>query len=124
MNTDEMYGNRSLYAIVYITVRRRIAFPLYLRNQSIQGYRNDTFAIECYSEAEVSWYIGMTSALSRYLTLLYVDYISLVNDGYINSVDGGDNLEFTPAVVPVRDSIDGKIFGEVEIRETYIDKEF
>lgn len=124
MNTDEMYGNHPLYAIVYITIRRKIAFPLYLRNQRIKGYRDDVFAIECYSEAEVSWYKGMTAALTCYLTLLYIDYTDLVNDGYINSVDGGGNLEFTPDNTPIREGIDGKVFGEVEIRETYIDKEF
>lgn len=124
MNTDIMYGNTPIYAYVRIGVRRKIAFPLYLRRQRIQGYRNDVFRIECYSEAEVSWYKELCAELSRWLVLLEVEYVELLNDGYIDYVDGGGNLEFTPDTVPVREHIDGKEFGGYEIRETYLDKEF
>ena len=70
MNTDEMYGNKPLYAYVNIGIRRKIAFPLYLRRQRIQGKLHDLFRIECYSEEEVSWYIQMCNRLSHWLVLL------------------------------------------------------
>lgn len=124
MNTDEMYGNRPLYAYVYISIRRKIAFPLYLRRQRMQGKLHDMFRIECYSEEEVSWYIQMCARLTHWLVLLYIDYIDPIKDGYINVIDGGGNLEFTPDTTTVREQIDGKIFGESEIREVYQDKVF
>ena len=40
------------------------------------------------------------------------------------TADSGDNLEYTPDNTEVRESIDGKEFGLIEIRETYIDIEF
>lgn len=124
MNTDIMYGNTPLYAYVNIGIRRQIAFPLYLRRQRIQGYRDDVFRIECYSEAEVSWYIQMCARMKRWLVLLEVEYVEQLNDGYVDSIDGGGNLEFTPDNTPVREGIDGKEFGVREIREYYIDIEF
>lgn len=119
MNTDTMYGNKPLYAYVYISIRRKVAFPLYLRRQRQQGYLHDIFRIECYSEAEVSWYRQMCARMSHWLVLLHIDYVELINDGYIENIDGGGNLEFTPDSVPVREGIDGKVFGESIIRETY-----
>lgn len=124
MNTDIMYGNAPLYAYVYIGIRRQVAFPLYLRRQRIQGYLHDVFRIECYSEAEVSWYRQMCARMKHWLVLLQIDYIELIDDGYIENIDGGGNLEATPDTFPVREGIDGKFFGENAIRETYIDKEF
>lgn len=124
MNTDTMYGNAALYAYVNIGIRRRVAFPLYRRRQRIQGYRNDVFRIECYSEEEVSWYRQMCVRMKRWLVLLEIEYIDQIKDGYIDYIDGGGNLEFTPDDTSVRESIDGKEFGVVGIRETYIDKEF
>lgn len=124
MNTDIMYGNAPLYAYVYIGTRRQVAFPLYLRRQRIQGYLHDVFRIECYSEAEVSWYRQMCARMKHWLVLLQIDYIELIDDGYIENIDGGGNLEATPDTFPVREGIDGKFFGEDVIRETYIDKEF
>lgn len=124
MNTDIMYGNAPLYAYVYIGIRRQVAFPLYLRRQRIQGYLHDVFRIECYSEAEVSWYRQMCARMKHWLVLLQIDYIELIDDGYIENIDGGGNLEATPNTFPVREGIDGKFFGENVIRETYIDKEF
>lgn len=124
MNTDIMYGNAPLYAYVYIGIRRQVAFPLYLRRQRIQGYLHDVFRIECYSEAEVSWYRQMCARMKHWLVLLQIDYIELIDDGYIENLDGGGNLEATPDTFPVREGIDGKFFGENVIRETYIDKEF
>ena len=124
MNTDIMYGNAPLYAYVYIGIRRQVAFPLYLRRQRIQGYLHDVFRIECYSEAEVSWYRQMCASMQHWLVLLQIDYIELIDDGYIEDIDGGGNLEATPDTFPVREGIDGKFFGEEVIRETYIDKEF
>ncbi len=124
MNTDIMYGNAPLYAYVYIGIRRQVAFPLYLRRQRIQGYLHDVFRIECYSEAEVSWYRQMCARMKHWLVLLQIDYIELIDDGYIENIDGGGNLEATPDTFPVREGIDGKFFGENVIRETYIDKEF
>lgn len=124
MNTDIMYGDAPLYAYVYIGIRRRIAFPLFRRRQRIQGYLGDTFRIECYSEEEVSWYIQMCARLGHWLVLLEVVYLKHLRDGYIDSIDGGGNLEFTPDNTDVLEWIDGKIFGETEIREVYIDKEF
>lgn len=124
MNTDIMYGNAPLYAYVYIGIRRQVAFPLYLRRQRIQGYLHDVFRIECYSEAEVSWYRQMCARMKHWLVLLQIDYIELIDDGYIENIDGGGNLEATPDTFPVREGIDGKFFGEDVIRETYIDKEF
>lgn len=124
MNTDIMYGNAPLYAYVYIGIRRQVAFPLYLRRQRIQGYLHDVFRIECYSEAEVSWYRQMCARMKHWLVLLQIDYIELIDDGYIENIDGGGNLEATPDTFPVREGIDGKLFGEDVIRETYIDKEF
>ena len=124
MNTDIMYGNKPLYAYVYISIRRKVAFPLYLRRQRQQGYLHDIFRIECYSEAEVSWYRQMCSRMSHWLVLLQIEYIELINDGYIEGIDGGGNLEAIPGTFPVREGIEGKLFGEDEIRETYIDKEF
>ena len=119
MNTDTMYGNKTLYAYVYISIRRKVAFPLYLRRQRQQGYLHDIFRIECYSEAEVSWYRQMCSRMSHWLVLLHVDYIELIDDGYIEDIDGGGNLEATPDIFPVREGLDGKFFGETLIRETY-----
>lgn len=119
MNTDTMYGNKPLYAYVYISIRRKVAFPLYLRSQRQQGYLHDKFRIECYSEAEVSWYRQMCARMSRWLVLLHIEYVELINDGYIDNIDGGGNLEATPDVFPVRERIDGKCFGETIIRETY-----
>lgn len=124
MNTDIMYGYKPLYAYVYLGIRRKIAFPLYLRKQHIQGYRDDVFKIECYSEEEVSWYKQMAAAMTRWLVLLEVEYAEWKEDGYIDYIDGGGNLEFTPDTVKVREGIDGKVFGESEIREIYNDKEF
>lgn len=124
MNTDTMYGNKSLYAYVYISIRRKVAFPLYLRRQRQQGYLHDVFRIECYSEAEVSWYRQMCARMSHWLVLLQVDYIELMNDGYIENIDGGDNLDATLNTFSVREGIDGKFFGEIKIREAYTDKEF
>lgn len=124
MNTDIMYGNKPLYAYVYIGIRRKVAFPLYLRRQRQQGYLHDVFRIECYSEAEVSWYNQMCARMSHWLVLLHIDYIEQIEDGYIDSIDGGGNLESTPDNTQVREGIDGKLFGESVIRETYIDKEF
>lgn len=124
MNTDIMYGNKPLYAYVYISIRRRIAFPLFQRRQRIQGYLHDVFRIECYSEAEVSWYVQMCARLAHWLVLLQIEYIKLTEDGYIDYIDGGGNLEFTPDTTQVRERIDGKLFGETEIRESYVDKEF
>lgn len=124
MNTDIMYGNAPLYAYVYIGIRRQVAFPLYLRRQRIQGYLHDVFRIECYSEAEVSWYRQMCARMKHWLVLLQIDYIELIDDGYIEDIDGGGNLEATPDTFPVREGIDGKFFGKNVIRETYIDKEF
>ena len=124
MNTDIMYGNAPLYAYVYIGIRRQVAFPLYLRRQRIQGYLHDVFRIECYSEAEVSWYRQMCARMKHWLVLLQIDYIELIDDGYIENIDGGGNLEATPDTFLVREGIDGKFFGENVIRETYIDKEF
>ena len=124
MNTNIMYGNAPLYAYVYIGIRRQVAFPLYLRRQRIQGYLHDVFRIECYSEAEVSWYRQMCARMKHWLVLLQIDYIELIDDGYIENIDGGGNLEATPDTFPVREGIDGKFFGENVIRETYIDKEF
>lgn len=124
MNTDIMYGDAPLYAYVYIGIRRKVAVPLYERTQSKQGYRNDVFKIECYSEAEVSWYKDLCSRMSHYLVLICVEYLELLNDGYIDSIDGGGNLEFTPDTTSVREHVDGKVFGEVTIREIYQDKEF
>ena len=124
MNTDIMYGNAPLYAYVYIGIRRQVAFPLYLRRQRIQGYLHDVFRIECYSEAEVSWYRQMCARMKHWLVLLQIDYNELIDDGYIENIDGGGNLEATPDTFPVREGIDGKFFGENVIRETYIDKEF
>ena len=124
MNTDIMYGNKPLYAYVYISIRRKVAFPLYLRRQRQQGYLHDVFRIECYSEAEVSWYRQMCARMKHWLVLLQIDYIELIDDGYIENIDGGGNLEATPDTFPVREGIDGKFFGEDVIRETYIDKEF
>lgn len=124
MNTDEMYGNKPLYAYVNIGIRRKIAFPLYLRRQRIQGKLHDLFRIECYSEEEVSWYIQMCNRLSHWLVLLYIDYVDLINDGYVNQIDGGGNLEFTPDNTKVREEVDGKQFGMKEIRGIYQDKEF
>lgn len=124
MNTDIMYGNAPLYAYVYIGIRRRVAFPLYLRRQRIQGYIHDVFRIECYSEAEVSWYRQMCARMKHWLVLLQIDYIELIDDGYTDYIDGGGNLEFTPDTTSVREWVDGKLFGEKIIRETYIDKEF
>lgn len=124
MNTDIMYGNAPLYAYVYIGIRRQVAFPLYLRRQRIQGYLHVVFRIECYSEAEVSWYRQMCARMKHWLVLLQTDYIELIDDGYIENIDGGGNLEATPDTFPVREGIDGKFFGENVIRETYIDKEF
>lgn len=123
MNTDTIYGNKSLYAYVYISIRRKVAFPLYLRRQRQQGYLHDVFRIECYSEAEVSWYQQMCARMSHWLVLLQVDYIELINDGYVENIDGG-NLEITPDTVPIREGIGGKVFGETKIREAYTDKEF
>ena len=123
-NTDTMYGDALLYAYVIISIRRKVAFPLYLRNQHIQGYLHDRFRIECYSEAEVSWYIQMCARLSHWLVLLEVEYQDLVNDGYINKIDGGGNLEFEPSTTEVREEVDGKYFGGVNIREVYKYKEF
>ena len=119
MNTDTMYGNKTLYAYVYISIRRKVAFPLYLRRQRQQGYLHDIFRIECYSEAEVSWYRQMCARMSHWLVLLQIDYIELINDGYIENIDGGGNLEATPDIFPVREGLDGKFFGETLIRETY-----
>lgn len=119
MNTDSMYGNKPLYAYVYISIRRKVAFPLYLRRQRQQGYLHNVFRIECYSEAEVSWYRQMCARMSHWLVLLQIDYIEQINDGYADNIDGGGNLEFTPDSVPVREEIDGKIFGETIIREVY-----
>lgn len=119
MNTDTMYGNKPLYAYVYIGIRRKIAFPLYLRRQRQQGYLHDKFRIECYSEADVSWYRQMCARMSHWLVLLQIDYIELINDGYIENIDGGGNLEATPDIFPVREGLDGKFFGETLIRETY-----
>lgn len=124
MNTDIMYGNRSLYAYLYIGIRRQVAFPLYLRRQRQQGYLHKVFRIECYNEAEVSWYRQMCARMSHWLILLHIDYIELIEDGYIDKIDGGGNLESTPDNTQVREEIDGKLFGERVIRETYIDKEF
>lgn len=124
MNTDTMYGNKPLYAYVNIGIRRQIAFPLYLRRQRVQGYLHDKFRIECYSEAEVSWYIQMCARLSHWLVLLEIEYVKLTEDGYIDGIDGGGNLEFTPDTTTVREEIDGKWFGETDIREVYVDKEF
>ena len=124
MNTDTMYGNKSLYAYVYISIRRKVAFLLYLRRQRQQGYLHDVFRIECYSEAEVSWYRQMCARMSHWLVLLQVDYIELMNDGYIENIDGGDNLDATLNTFSVREGIDGKFFGETKIREAYTDKEF
>lgn len=124
MNTDTMYGNKPLYAYVYISIRRKVAFPLYLRRQRQQGYLHDVFRIECYSEAEVSWYRQMCARMSHWLVLLQVDYIELMNDGYIENIDGGDNLDATLNTFSVREGIDGKFFGETKIREAYTDKEF
>lgn len=119
MNTDTMYGNKPLYAYVYIGIRRKVAFPLYLRNQRQQGYLHDKFRMECYSEAEVSWYLQLCARMSRWLVLLHIDYVELINDGYTDSIDGGGNLEATPDAFPVRERVDGKFFGETVIRETY-----
>lgn len=124
MNTDTMYGNKPLYAYVYISIRRKVAFPLYLRRQRQQGYLHDVFRIECYSEAEVSWYRQMCARMSHWLVLLQVDYIELMNDGYIENIDGGDNLDATLNTFSVREGIDGKFFGETKIQEAYTDKEF
>lgn len=124
MNTDIMYGNKPLYAYVYIGIRRKIAFPLYLRRQRQQGFLHDIFKIECYSEAEVSWYVQLCARLSHWLVLLQVEYAELIEDGYADRVDGGSNLEYTPDTTPTREEIDGKFFGEEKIREVYIDKEF
>ena len=124
MNTDSMYGNKPLYAYVYISIRRKVAFPLYLRRQRQQGYLHDVFRIECYSEDEVSWYRQMCARMSHWLVLLQVDYIELMNDGYTESIDGGDNLDATLNTFSVREGIDGKLFGETKIREAYTDKEF
>lgn len=124
MNTDTMYGNMPLYAYVYIGIRRKVALPLYLRKQHIQGYRDDVLKIECYSEAEVSWYKELCFRMSHWVVLLCVEYIELLEDGYIDYIDGGGNLEFTPETIAVREHVDGKVFGEVTIRETYQDKEF
>lgn len=124
MNTDTMYGNKSLYAYVYISIRRKVAFPLYLRRQRQQGYLHDVFRIECYAEAEVSWYRQMCARMSHWLVLLQIDYIELMNDGYIENIDGGDNLDATLNTFSVREGIDGKFFGETKIREAYTDKEF
>ena len=124
MNTDTMYGNKSLYAYVYISIRRKVAFPLYLRRQRQQGYLHDVFRIECYSEAEVSWYRQMCARMSHWLVLLQVDYIELMNDGYIEIIDGGDNVDAPLNSFSVRDGIEGRFFGETKIREAYTDKEF
>lgn len=124
MNTDIMYGNKPLYAYVYIGIRRKVAFPLYLRRQRQQGYLHDVFRIECYSEAEVSWYHQMCARMSHWIVLLHIDYIEQIEDGYIDNIDGGGNLESTPDNTQVREGIDGKLFGESVIRETYLDKEF
>ena len=119
MNTDTMYGNKPLYAYVYIGIRRKVAFLLYLRRQRQQGYLHDVFRIECYSEAEVSWYLRLCARMARWLVLLHIDYVELINDGYTDSIDGGGNLEATPGTFPVRERVDGKFFGEAVIRETY-----
>ena len=124
MNTDTMYGNKTLYAYVYISIRRKVAFPLYLRRQRQQGYLHDIFRIECYSEAEVSWYRQMCSRMSHWLVLLHADYIELIDDGYIEDIDGGGNLEATPDIFPVLVGLDGKFFGETKIRDAYTDQEF
>lgn len=124
MNTDIMYGDASLYAYVYILIRRAVAFPLYLRNQRTQGYRNDVFRIECYSEAEVSWYRQMCARTTHWLALIEVEYIEQTEDDYADGIDGGGNLEFTSTNTEVREWVDGKFFGETEVRETHIDKEF
>lgn len=124
MNTDSMYGNKPLYAYVYIGIRRSVAFPLYQRRQRIQGHLHDRFRIECYSEEEVSWYQQLCARMKHWLVLLHIDYAWLTKEGYLDRIDGGGNLEFTPDNSPVREGIDGKVFGEREIREHYIDKEF
>ena len=119
-----MYGKAPLYAYVHISMRRKLAFPLFMRSQRIQGYLHDKFRIECYSEAEVSWYKEMCNRLKHWLVLLEVEYTSLTKDGYINNLDGGGNLEFTPDNTPTREEVDGKHFGGADIREKYRDKEF
>lgn len=124
MNTDIMYGNLPLYAYVYIGIRRRVAFPLYLRQQRIQGHLHDVFKIECYSQAEVSWYLQLCIRMKHWLVLIQIEYVDLTDDGYNDGIDGGGNLEFTPDDTEVREEIDGKLFGETLIREKYIDKEF
>lgn len=124
MNTDIMYGNRQLYAYVYIGVRRSVAFPLYLRRQRIQGHLHDQYKIECYSEEEVSWYQQLCARMKDWLVLLHIDYAWMTKEGYIDRINGGGNLEFTPDNTTVRESYDGKEFGETIIRETYIDKTF
>lgn len=124
MNTDTMCSNKPLYAYVYISIRRKVAFLLYLRRQRQQGYLHDIFRIECYSKAEVAWYRQMCSRMLHWLVLLQVDYIELMNDGYIENIDGGDNLDATLNTFSVREGIDGKFFGEIKIREAHTDKEF
>lgn len=124
MNTDTMYGNKPLYAYVYIGIRRKIAFPLYLRRQRIQGQLHDEFKIECYSEEEVSWYKQLCARLGHWLVLLRIEYIEMLEEDYLDNIDGGGNLEFTPDTTPVRERVDGKSFIETIIRETYIDKIF
>ena len=124
MNTDIMYGDHPLYAYVSISIRRRIAFPLYRRRQRMQGSWGEVFRIECYSEEEVSWYIQMCARLQRWVCLLEVTYLKLLADGYTDTLDGGGNLEFTPDTTEVREAVDGKLFGELDIREVYNDKEF
>jgi len=123
MNTDTMYGNKPLYAYVYISIRRKVAFPLYLRRQRQQGYLHDIFRIECYSEAEVSWYRQLCAQMAHWLVLLQIEYVELINDGYIEDIDGGGNLEATPDTFPMREVIDGKCFGETVIRETYAENQ-
>lgn len=66
----------------------------------------------------------MCARMSHWLVLLQVDYIELMNDGYIENIDGGDNLDATLNTFSVREGIDGKFFGETKIREAYTDKEF
>lgn len=47
-----------------------------------------------------------------------------MNDGYIENIDGGDNLDATLNTFSVREGIDEKFFGEIKIREAYIDRKF
>lgn len=70
-----MIEKPKIYAKVHIRCCRKIKIPTYGTIHSIQGRRCRLYKIECYSQAEVSFYIDICNRLKRYLKLRAIEYL-------------------------------------------------